>query len=102
MGAVCLMRLLFLAAMLAPQHHVSFLRTLALRAALGTTFAVLGGGALVGCDKAPLTAPTDSAVTLFANQTVVALSGSVEITANVTEPGGVPVQNGTQVNFTTT
>ena len=60
------------------------------------------GAALVGCDKAPLTAPTDSAVTLFANQTVVALNGSVEITANVTEPGGVPVQNGTQVNFTTT
>jgi PKD repeat protein len=87
--------------MLAPQHCVSFLRALALRAALGTTIAVLGG-TLVGCDKAPLTAPTDSAVTLFANQTVVALSGSVEITANVTEPGGVPVQNGTQVNFTTT
>jgi PKD repeat protein len=58
--------------------------------------------AVVGCDKAPLTAPTDSAVTLFANQRVVALNGAVEITANVTEPGGVPVQNGTQVNFTTT
>ncbi len=58
--------------------------------------------ALAACDKAPLTAPTDSAVTLFANNTVVALNGSVEITANVTEPGGVPVQNGTQVTFTTT
>ena len=54
------------------------------------------------CDKAPLTAPTDSAVTLFANNTVVALNGTVEVTANVTEPGGVPVQNGTQVVFTTT
>ncbi|MCC6162981.1 MAG: PKD domain-containing protein [Acidobacteria bacterium] len=57
---------------------------------------------LVGCDKAPLTAPTDSAVTLFANSSVVALNGQIEITANVTEPGGVPVQNGTQVVFTTT
>lgn len=54
------------------------------------------------CDKAPLTAPTDSAVTLFASNTVVALNGSVDITASVTEPGGVPVQNGTQVVFTTT
>jgi len=96
------MRLLFLAAMLAPQRRVSsFVRAFAFRAALGT-IAVAVGATLVGCDKAPLTAPTDSAVSLFANQTVVALNGSVEITANVTEPGGVPVQNGTQVNFTTT
>jgi PKD repeat protein len=57
---------------------------------------------LAGCDKAPLTAPTKSAVTLFANNTVVALNGSVEITANVIEDGGTPVQNGTQVVFTTT
>jgi hypothetical protein len=54
------------------------------------------------CDKAPLTAPTDSAITLFAHSTVVALHGSTEVTANVTEPGGVPVQNGTQVTFTST
>jgi PKD repeat protein len=64
-------------------------------------FVVLAA-AMVACDKAPLTAPTDSAVTLFANNTVVALNGTVEITASVTEPGGIPVQNGTQVNFTTT
>ncbi len=75
--------------------------SLPLRAALGATTLVLAA-ALAGCDRAPLTAPTDSAVTLFANQTVVALNGAVEITANVTEPGGVPVQNGTQVTFTTT
>ena len=88
--------------MLAPQHRgSSLLRALALRAAAAMTPVVLSA-AVLGCDTAPLTAPTDSAVTLFANQTVVALNGSVEITANVTEPGGVPVQNGTQVNFTTT
>lgn len=57
---------------------------------------------LAACDKAPLTAPTDSEVVLFASSTVVALNGSVEITANVLEPGGIPVQNGTQVNFVTT
>lgn len=58
--------------------------------------------ATVACDKAPLTAPTDSQVVLFASSTVVALNGTVEITANVLEPGGIPVQNGTQVNFVTT
>lgn len=83
--------------MLAPRCLVS----LPLRAAVGAMALVLAA-TLVGCDKAPLTAPTDSAVTLFANQTVVALNGAVEVTANVTEPGGVPVQNGTQVTFTTT
>lgn len=57
---------------------------------------------LAACDKAPLTAPTDSEVVLFASSTVVPLNGSVDITANVLEPGGIPVQNGTQVNFVTT
>lgn len=56
----------------------------------------------IACDTAPLTAPTDSQVVLFASSTVVALNGTVEITANVLEPGGIPVQNGTQVNFVTT
>lgn len=88
--------------MLAPQRLVSPpLWARACRVALGTTSLVLSL-LVAGCDKSPLTAPTDSAVTLFANNTVVALNGSVEITANVTEPGGVPVQNGTQVVFTTT
>lgn len=88
--------------MLAPHSLVSLPPwAAASRAGLGTIGLVLAL-ALVGCDKVPLTAPTDSAVTLFANNTVVALNGTVEITANVTEPGGVPVQNGTQVTFTTT
>jgi adhesin/invasin len=88
--------------MLAPQRLVTLpLWARACRAARGATGPVLAL-LVAGCDKSPLTAPTDSAVTLFANNTVVALNGSVEITANVTEPGGVPVQNGTQVVFTTT
>lgn len=88
--------------MLAPRRRLFLsLRPLAGRVAAGATSLVLGA-LIVGCDKAPLTAPTDSAVTLFANNTVVALNGSVEITASVTEPGGIPVQNGTQVVFTTT
>lgn len=89
--------------MLAPRR-IAFLPlwAAALRAVLGASTGVCLVLLTVGCDKAPLTAPTDSAVTLFANNTVVALNGTVEITANVTEPGGVPVQNGTQVTFTTT
>ena len=88
--------------MLAPRPIASLppwaVASKALRVALFAVFAA----AMVACDKAPLTAPTDSAVTLFANNLVVALNGSIEITASVTEPGGIPVQNGTQVNFTTT
>ena len=97
------MRLVFLTAMLAPRSRTSLPQwAAARRAAIGASVGVVLAGLVVGCDKAPLTAPTDSAVTLFANNTVVALNGSVEVTANVTEPGGVPVQNGTQVTFTTT
>lgn len=57
---------------------------------------------LAGCDKVALTAPTQSTITLFTNATVVALNGTTEITANVIESAGTPVQNGTLVTFTTT
>jgi PKD repeat protein len=53
------------------------------------------------CDKAPLTAPTGSVITLFASTTVVPVGGTAEITASVIEQAGTPVQNGTQVTFTT-
>lgn len=58
--------------------------------------------AAAGCDKVPLTAPTDSTLTLFANTTVVPVNGSAEITATLVEPGGTLVHNGTVVTFTTT
>lgn len=101
-GSTRCMCLVFLSPMLAPRPvHPRTARTVAGR--LGAALPLLLLALItVGCDKAPLTAPTDSAVTLFANSTVVALNATVEITANVTEPGGVPVQNGTQVTFTTT
>jgi PKD repeat protein len=50
----------------------------------------------------PLSAPTESTITLYANNTTVGLNGSVDITATVIESAGTPVQNGTVVNFTTT
>jgi hypothetical protein len=50
----------------------------------------------------PLSAPTDSTITLFASSTTVGLNGSIEITATVIESAGTPVQNGTVVTFTTT
>jgi PKD repeat protein len=55
----------------------------------------------VSCDKAPLTAPTGSVITLFASTSVVPVGGTAEITASVIEQAGTPVQNGTQVTFTT-
>ncbi len=62
----------------------------------------LAAAAATSCDKMPLTAPTDSTITLFANSTTVGLNGSIEITATVIESAGTPVQNGTVVTFTTT
>lgn len=57
---------------------------------------------LTGCDKVALTAPTQSTITLFTNATIVSLNGTAEITANVVEQAGTPVQNGTLVTFTST
>lgn len=54
------------------------------------------------CDKVPLTAPTESTITLFATATSVSPSGSTDIVATVIESSGTAVQNGTVVTFTTT
>jgi adhesin/invasin len=62
----------------------------------------LAAAGLASCDKMPLSAPTESTITLYANSTTVGLNGSVDITALVIESSGTPVQNGTVVNFTTT
>jgi len=70
-------------------------------AALGLAGCLAAAG-LASCDKMPLSAPTESTITLYANSTTVGLNGSVEITATVIESSGTPVQNGTVVNFTTT
>jgi PKD repeat protein len=59
-------------------------------------------GLLAACDKVPLTAPTESTITLFANGSSLASNGSLDITATVTESAGTAVQNGTVVTFTTT
>ena len=58
--------------------------------------------AAMGCDKVPLTAPTESTITLFATATSIAATGSTDIVATVVEQAGTPVQNGTVVTFTTT
>ena len=101
-----------------------------LRAALTASTALLAVFTLIpatGCDKVPLTAPTGSVITLFATNSTVPLNGEVEIVATVIENGtassggtgtgtgsgtgttsstsadaGTPVQNGTQISFTTT
>jgi Bacterial Ig-like domain (group 1)/PKD domain len=54
------------------------------------------------CDKVPLTAPSESIITLFATATSVSSTGSTDIVATVIESSGTPVQNGTVVSFTTT
>lgn len=55
-----------------------------------------------GCDKVPLTAPSNSTITMSAPTRILPTGGSTQITAFVSEAGGTPVQNGTTVHFTTT
>jgi PKD repeat protein len=62
----------------------------------------LGSAGLVSCDKMPLSAPTESTITLYASSTTLGLNSSTEIVATVIESSGTPVQNGTVVTFTTT
>jgi PKD repeat protein len=72
--------------------------------------------AVTSCDKMPLVAPTGSVITLYANSSVMAAHGTIEVTATVIEQGsgasggtggataaaGQPVHNGTVITFTTT
>ena len=62
----------------------------------------LAGLLTMACDTVPLTAPSESTVTLTASALVLPTGGSTQISATVFEPGGTPVQNGTSVRFTTT
>ena len=55
-----------------------------------------------GCESLPLLAPTDTTIVVVARDPVIALDGESVITAVVTESVGTPVQNGTQVTFSTT
>jgi PKD repeat protein len=54
------------------------------------------------CDKVPLLAPTASIITLAANESVLPINGTTDVTAIVIESAGTAVQNGTLVTFTST
>jgi hypothetical protein len=57
---------------------------------------------VVGCDKSPLLAPTQSTITVSAGSRELPSNGSTQITAVVTEQAGTAVQDGTTVRFSTT
>ncbi|HZM62737.1 MAG TPA: Ig-like domain-containing protein [Vicinamibacterales bacterium] len=69
-----------------------------------TSFAVILVAAFLSttCNSTPLTAPTNSTITLTAGTRVLPIGGSTQLTAEVIEQAGTPVQNGTTVRFTTT
>jgi hypothetical protein len=60
-------------------------------------FAVLILGA---CEKVPLTAPSESTITITVSRTSVALNDTIDVIASVIESSGTPVHNGTVVTFT--
>lgn len=66
---------------------------------LGLLLVVLA--ATAACDKVPLLAPSNSAITVSSSSTTLASSGTAEVQAYVRESSGTPVQNGTTVRFTT-
>ena len=55
----------------------------------------------VGCDKVQLTAPVSSSITLTTPARMLPTGGSTPLSAQVIEPAGTPVQNGTTVRFST-
>jgi adhesin/invasin len=69
-------------------------------APIGLTLA-LAALVTVACDKVPLTAPASSSITVSAPTRTLPTGGSTQVSAEVIEQGGTPVQNGTTVRFTT-
>jgi adhesin/invasin len=67
----------------------------------GWQLAALAAVITVGCDKVQLTAPVSSSVTLTTPTQMLPTGGSTQLSAQVIEPAGTPVQNGTTVRFTT-
>jgi adhesin/invasin len=63
---------------------------------------VLAGLLQVSCERVPLTAPTDSTISITSDRSVLPLNGQATLRAVVIESGGTPVHNGTTVTFTTT
>src|SRR5688500_19935709 len=55
-----------------------------------------------GCEQVPLLAPSASTISVSASTSTLAIGGSTEVTALVSESSGKPVQYGTLVRFTTT
>jgi adhesin/invasin len=66
-------------------------------------FAAIAALLAVGaCQKVPLLAPSGSTITLTSAATVLPLSGTTTILAQLIEPSGSPPHSGTLVTFTTT
>src|SRR5687767_11836034 len=62
---------------------------------------VIAALAAISCDSMPLTAPTNSTLSIDAQSRVVPTGGSTTVSATVIESSGTPVHNGTVVRFTT-
>ena len=67
-----------------------------------SVIAVVLVGLQVSCERVPLTAPTESTITITSDRSVLPLNGQATLRAVVIESGGTPVHNGTTVTFTTT
>jgi hypothetical protein len=64
--------------------------------------AVLTCVVVVACARVPLTAPTNSTISVTIDQSTLPLNGQAQVRAIVIESAGTPVHNGTEVTFSTT
>jgi hypothetical protein len=72
-----------------------------LKSTSGALLLGLTGLLATGCDKVPLTAPSESTVTVTTSSNVLPPGGTAAVSAFVAEQSGTPVQNGTVVRFAT-
>jgi len=56
----------------------------------------------ISCDHVPLTAPTNSTITVSSLERVLPIGGTTQVEAAVIESAGTPVHDGTSVRFSTT
>ncbi len=57
-------------------------------------------GVAAACHKVPLLAPSGATIKLYTSTQVLPINGTTQVTAAVVESSGNPVQDGTQVTFT--
>jgi hypothetical protein len=71
------------------------------RSTVGVVVVVAAFVVMASCDDVPLTAPTESKITIYVSASTLAIGGETDVTATVVEAAGTAAHDGTVVTFTT-